>query len=291
MSKALIREWVPPIALRAANRLIGAETRFRGPYIDWTSAIAATSGYAHEDILQRVRVATERALASNQSYEQDGVVNNSPPPSHALSSLLAIAGSIGGVATVVDFGGSLATHYLRWRPWLRVLRDVRWHVIEQPHFAEAGRQLFAGHPAVSFGSTIDSARDLRPHIVLASGSIQYVQDPMAKLQELMGLRPAGIVLDRTICADDGRQRLLTQHVPWTIVRASYPMWLLSQASIAACLDRHYTHLVDFVSDDPPIRQAHHRATYRGSAWLRKLPFPAIESSVAQTDSPNAHQRL
>jgi putative methyltransferase (TIGR04325 family) len=184
--------------------------------------------------------------------------------------------------SVVDFGGSLATHYLRWRPWLDLLPDVLWHVVEQPHFVHVGQALFAGDSRVSFGELAD-VRAQAPNAVLLSGVLQYLPDPTATLAELVALSPRAVVIDRTTFSEDHKARLLSQHVPWTLGKSSYPMWLLSRAKIAAVLAARYACAVEFPSDDPPVREAGIRGTYGGGAWWRK--DPSVVSSLYDSGIP------
>lgn len=150
-----IRDWFPPAIRRWGNRMLGASIIFRGPFSDWASASASTAGYDQHVILERVSRAICCVLDGSAVFEQDGLaLHHAPPPSHALDGLLLAAALDGGRLSVLDFGGGLASHYLRWRSLLSALPDVRWAVVEQANYVAEGRRLFSTNPVVSFHEDI-----------------------------------------------------------------------------------------------------------------------------------------
>ena len=263
----LARHWLPPALRYAGNRLLGTSITYSGPFRTWADAVRSTAGYADKAILARVTAATESVLAGLADYEQDGMpMHGTPPPGHALPSLLAAAR--GGALRVVDFGGGLASHYLRWRPLLEGLDEIEWCVVEQPHFVEAGRRLFSGVPQVRFVSDIEKARALRPDAVLASGVLQYLESPLDALHGLASLGARAVVLDRTPFSTDGRARILAQRTPAKFGRASYPLWMLSAEAVDASLHPGYARRLTFPGSDHPITVGHLRADYGGGTWWR-----------------------
>ena len=269
MAETSIRTWLPPALRLALNRAIGAGIMYRGPFTTWNEARASTSGYDEGAILRRVVEATLRVLRGEARYEQDGVAfRGDPPASHALASLLAASAAEGGSLRIVDFGGGLASHYLRWLPYLADVPSLQWCVVEQPHFVEAGRRLFADVAQVSFAATLDEACDLTPNAVLASSVLQYLESPLDTLQALAALEARLLVLDRTPFSTDGRARILTQHVPARLGRASYPLWMLSCEEVLHVLEPRYAQRVSFKSTDHPIKVSGLRADYAGGAWWR-----------------------
>ena len=253
-----------------ANRLLGALTVYRGPYPDWAHAQAATGGYQQQDILARVRLATERVLRGEANYEQDGfAMRGSVPASHALDALLTIAAGDGGRLSVLDFGGGLGSHFLRWRAWLKQIPNLHWCVVEQPHFVAAGREVFAGEDRLSFAATIEQARANAPNAALASSVLHYLPDPLAALDEMIALDARGIVIDRTPFHDGDAACILSQHVPKSLGRASYPLRLLPREAVHARLRDRYELLLEFPAIDPPVRCGRLRGEHRGSVWLRR----------------------
>ena len=263
----LARRWLPPALRHAGNRLLGASMRYSGPFGTWADAVRATAGYADEAILARVIAATEAVLAGHADYEQDGIpMRGTPPPGHALPSLLAAARD--GALRVVDFGGGLASHYLRWLPLLKGLDEISWCVVEQPHYVEAGRRLFSDLPQVRFVSEIEEASSFKPDAVLASSVLQYLESPLDTLHGLATLGARVIVLDRIPFSTDGRARILAQRTPAKLGRASYPLWMLSADAVDASLRPNYVQRLAFSGSDHPITVGRLRADYGGGTWWR-----------------------
>lgn len=265
-SSSVIRDLMPPVARRFLNRVLGQSITYKGPYETWEAALATTRGYDDGKILTRVQTATELVLAGLAGYEQDGIaMRGISPPDNALSALLLAAVLDNGKLNVLDFGGGLASHYLRWRAWLRQLPNLHWRVIEQPHFVRAGERLFADIPTVSFNAAID--QDWHPNAVLASSVLQYLPDPTSVLEQLVALRPRVIVIDRTPFS--GSTQIMTQRVPARLGSASYPLWVLSRDLIYSRLRQRYDLLFDFPSADAPLRVGRIAADYAGCAWRRR----------------------
>lgn len=269
MASSFASNWLPPRLRDAGNRLLGARTIFKGPYSSWTEAEQATSGYADDAILGRVVEATQRVLSGEPGYEQDGTVRpGTAPPSNALAALLAAAAAEGGDLRVLDFGGGLASHFLRWSPFLSALPSLSWCVVEQANFVQAGTQLFSHVAQVKFATDLNVARGFAPNVVLVSSALQYLSQPMVTLGQLAALDARVVVIDRTPLSSDGRAYILTQHVPSTIGRASYPMWILSNDALRDCLRPRYEQRALFPAADQAVKVAGLRANYIGCVWWR-----------------------
>lgn len=268
MLKTFIRTWIPTGLRNIANRVLGATIDFKGPYADWRTAHESTEGYNQDAILDRVSRATRHVLEGSAVYEQDGVeFHDAPPPSHALNGLLIAAAIDSGRLSVLDFGGALASHYLRWRSLLAALSEVHWAVVEQPNFVAEGLALFERHPSVSFHKDIADVPS-HPNVVLASGVLQYLPEPHQTLQRLIQLAPRVIVLDRMPLGE--KELVMTQSVPQHFGKASYPLWVLTREKIHAALSRDYTLINESDALDQPLHARGIRAPYRGSIWLRRM---------------------
>lgn len=268
MPSQLAARWLPAAIRDVANRALGASIVYRGPFSSWEAACRVTGGYDQSAILDRVVTATRHVLQGAADYEQDGVTRcGTPPASHALAGLLLAAGANGGHLSVLDFGGGLASHYLRWKPLLAHLPARHWSVVEQENFVAAGCEVFAADQEVSFHASIgDVCR--RPNAVLLSGVLHLLHDPYSVLSELSRLGSSAIVIDRTPYSEDGVERIVAQFVPNRLGRASYPAWMLSRDRVHATMSRHYELIQDFDTLDHPMRVGSHAAPYRGSIWVR-----------------------
>ncbi|MCA7023042.1 MULTISPECIES: methyltransferase, TIGR04325 family [Stenotrophomonas] len=267
MSNKFVHLWLPPVLRTAVNRLMGARIIYRGEFASWSEACGSSSGYDHGAILRRISDATQRVLRGEARYEQDGITfRGEPPASHALSGLMLAAGRRSGHLSVLDFGGGLGSHYLRWRPLLECLPSLRWAIVEQPCFAAEGSRLFASEPSVSFHESVAQVES-RPSAILASSVLQYLPNPHVVLHELVALGAEIIVLDRMPYGD--REVIATQFVPVNMGGASYPIRILSRKAIHGLLGGAYGLVAEFDAPDQPFRISGVSATYHGSIWLRR----------------------
>lgn len=265
---SLIEDWAPPRLRELGNRLLRASLTFRGPYPRWDSAVASTQGYDDRAVLDRVVRSTHEVLAGRARYEQDGFLfHESPPPSTARAGILLAAALESGDLSVLDFGGALASHYLRWRPMLDVLPNVRWTIVEQEGFVNEGRRIFASNKRVSFERDIGQVSQV--NVVLASGVLHCIPDPHAVMARLAALNPKVIVIDRTAYAKGGEEGVFTQHLPARFGGSSYPVWFLSRDRIHRHLVAQYDLIEEFRTPDSQATAGCHSAEFWGSVWIRR----------------------
>ncbi|MBS0226290.1 MAG: methyltransferase, TIGR04325 family [Proteobacteria bacterium] len=264
---SLAKQWLPPALRAALNNAIGASITYHGPFPSWDAACRSTTGYDEDAILQRIVASTQKVLSGEARYEQDGVVFPTPPPaSHALTGLLLAASHNHGNLSVLDFGGALGSHYLRWRPMLDSLPNVQWAIVEQPAFVAEGKRLFMDNPALTFHERISTV-PMQPNAILASSVLQYLPDPYMVLRELIALRAETIVLDRLPYGI--QDAAIAQFVPTKLGKASYPLWVLSRSKIHGLLNDAYALAIEFAAPDQQIRTSGIKATYHGSIWVRR----------------------
>lgn len=264
----LIRDVVPPSLRRVANRVLGRSIRYVGPFPDWQSAVARTIGYQDPSILERVEAATRAVVSGTGHYEQDGVVFPSPAKPNAALAALMLAAAMEDHLAVLDFGGALGSHFLRWKPFLDRLPGTQWHVVEQPGYVARGRAMhsLSGLP-IHFHERIADV-GVAVNVAIASSVLQYLESPASVLLAIMTAAPRAIILDRTPFSLEDREYIMTQRVPGDRGPASYPIRLLSWPSVSEQLSEKYTLLCSFPCDDEPVR-GRHAASYRGAIWLRR----------------------
>ena len=270
MASRLVVQWCPPALRAAANRVLGSHTRYLGPFAHWSEAASKATGYDDGAIVQRVEEATRRVLSGETGYEQDGVVRDGhAPPTYALPALLLAAARCKGRLSVLDFGGALASHYLRWHAFLQDVPNLQWCVVEQPRFVESGTGLFESVPAVAFRQSVEQAAAFTPNAVLASGVLQYLEDALEILATLAALNAEVLILDRTPFATSGGDCILVQQVPASLGPASYPLRVLTHAEVESQLRNRYDKIMEFPSGDAPIRIGDFAADYLGQVWVRR----------------------
>lgn len=218
---------------------------FEGDYETWESALKNTGGYNQHSILQKSIDATRRVINGEAAYERDTVTFQRHAYSHPLlACLLYVASCNMGQLRVMDFGGALGSTYRQHRPALKHLPDLKWGVVEQPHYVEAGRVEFV-HDELDFYASMDQCTAaISPNLGLMSATLQYLENPHAHLDAFLSRGMQYIVLDKTLAHDQGRDRLVIQHVPPQIYWASYPVWLLGSSRLEACFSKHGYKVID-----------------------------------------------
>ena len=253
--KTLAKDWMPPVLARSVQaRRSGI--RFDGPFASWEAAMANSTGYEADHILARVLDAALKVRRGEAAYERDSVLFESIDYEWPLTAgLMWAAARADGRLDVLDFGGSLGSSYFQHARLLAALAEVRWNVVEQPHFARAGQAALQDERLRFHESIAQCLAASRPNVVLLSSVLQYLADPLPVITELCAVGAAVIIVDKTIVNTSLRHRIYVQHVPASIYRASYPCRSLSETALVASFGPAYRLECAFGSGDfPPLRR-------------------------------------
>jgi len=252
--KKLLKEWIPPIILRAYRGYRADTIRYQGDFPDWASAQAASMGYDSEVIFQKTRLAALRVKKGEAVYERDSVVFD-----HVEYSFPVLAGLLRAVETrartlrVLDIGGGFGTTYRQFKAFGAPLESLRWSIVEQPRFVASGRAEFADEELRFFYSITEAVEDEIPDVVLLSSMLQYVDNPYSIIKEACSVGSRSIVIASTPCATTARNVLTVQVVPASIYEASYPCWIFSKAKLLAAFLPHYRLVASFEEPGGPWR--------------------------------------
>lgn len=256
--KNIIKDCIPPIALRGLKKLRGtapppppATNTWQGDYHDWQSAVAACDGgYDSDAIFQKVVAAARKVRDGEALWERDSVCfyheeYNWP----LLTSLMHIAALQGGKLHVLDFGGALGSTYMQHRKFLDTLPDFSWNVVEQGHVVECGQKEFTNDKLHFYLNIDDCFADKTINCVLFSSVLQYLSEPYITLEEALCKTPYSVLIDRTsfLNNDTGKSVLKLQTPESIYPNTSYPTWFLSHKKMSRILfDEHnYTRIIDF----------------------------------------------
>lgn len=231
--QTLLKDWLPPIALRTLMHITKEGIWFKGNYASWDEAAAQCTGYSAENILVKVQEATLKVKRGEAAFERDSVLfDKIEYVWPVLTGLLSVAAQNNGVLNVLDFGGALGSSYFQNRKFLDTLAEVRWNVVEQPHFVRAGQNNIQDD-RLRFYPTIDSCMaESQPNVILLSSVLQYLPAPFEVLEQLSKCGALCLIIDRTPYSNRTSDSLTIQKVPSSIYKASYPMWIFSWASFA-----------------------------------------------------------
>lgn len=260
--KSLARDWLPPVVTRALRKVHGVGIRFEGEFSTWEEAAARCSGYDAEHILAKVLDTTLKVKRGEAAFERDSVLFDEIEYAWpVLAGLMWAAARNGGVLNVLDFGGALGSSYFQNRKFLQALPAVRWNVVEQAHYVQAGQEHIQDE-YLRFYTTIDAClTENQPNVILLSSVLQYLPDPASVFQLLTAVRANTLILDRTCYANDGVKPIIKiQTVPSKIYAASYPCRFFNEHELIRDLNsRGYSLLETF----PSLDKLDDSATWKG----------------------------
>jgi len=247
---------MPPALARSVYALRSNSIHFEGPFESWEAASAISTGYDDDDILLRVLEATLKVKRGEAAFERDSVLFDDIDYRWPVTAGLmwAAAGSNGRL-DVLDFGGSLGSVYFQHARLLSALADVRWNIVEQPHFARAGQAELQDERLRFYDSIGECLKESRPNVVLISAVLQYLADPEPVIAELRAVGAPVVIVDKTYVNTSTRHCIYVQHVPASIYRASYPCWSFSESALIENFSPTYRLECAFDSADaPPLVQ-------------------------------------
>lgn len=244
--KERIRPFLPPVLWSLLAPPAGSRIQYSGNFPDWESAVRASKGYGIELILEKAVRAMTAVRSGKAVYERDTVLFDRIEYSFPLLAALLYAASRNrNRLNVLDFGGALGSTYMQNRLFLAHLDSLRWHIVEQPHFAAAGRRQFENEHLRFFDTLEDAVAGAAPDIVVLSSVAQYLPEPFALFARIRALGAAFVALDRVVILEAAPTRLTVQTVPPSIYEASYPCWILNRDAVVQAFSDGYRKLYDF----------------------------------------------
>lgn len=260
-----VHDWLPQAVVRMARRSSGRATTFTGNYASWAAACASSDGYEKPDICAKAVAAARAVRDGSAAFERDTVLFAEPEANWpVLACLLRAAACHGGRLHVVDFGGALGSTWWQHRSWLQDLPEVKWEIVEQSSFVEAGRREFEVGP-IRFRDSLDACSvDPTTSLLLFSSVLPYLESPYALLEEVVRRKFQHVAIDRTGFMRTGGDRLTVQHVPPSIYCASYPSWFFERQKLMRVFSPHYRLLDEWSSLD----EVNIDAEYRGMLFER-----------------------
>lgn len=248
--KQLLKVWLPP-AIVSLYREWKRSADHEGNYASWQEALAHSTGYDSDKIFQRVREAALKVKSGEALFERDSICfYNEDYRWPTLACLLAIAAERDGQLHVLDFGGSLGSFYFQHRKFFLKLKEVRWGVVEQPHFVACGHSELEDEALRFYESIDDCIAGGQVDVIFLSSVLQYLDQPYGLLTDLGKTKAQFLLIDRTAFIEDAEDRLTIQKVPDSIYRASYPAWFFSRKKFdAAIAGAGYRLIAEFPCDD------------------------------------------
>jgi putative methyltransferase (TIGR04325 family) len=252
--KDMLRLVTPPLLTSAARQPRGNQPTcaywLSGDYSSWDEAMAASTGYDSDIILEKTRAALLKVKNGEAAYERDSVLFDEIQYAWPLlAGLMWVAARCGGKLNVLDFGGSLGSSYFQNRGFLLALPEVRWNIVEQSSHVGIGKAYFEDDNLRFYAGIAECLADTQPNIVLLSSVLQYLEHPYTVLDQILELSSDYIIIDRTPFWDGSADRLCVQTVPPSIYPASYPSWIFSTLRFHSYLNEKWQIIAEFESLD------------------------------------------
>lgn len=265
--KKIMRDWIPPIALPLVRRIYTGHGYY-GNYPNWEEARRASSGYDAEHILEKVKNALLKVKRGEAVYERDSVLFNRIEYSWpVLAGLLWIASQNENRLNVLDFGGSLGSSYFQNRKFLSHLKELRWNVVEQPHFVRCGRENFQDDTLRFYASIEECLSDNTPTVLILSSVLSYLEDVDRILASMLEQDFPDIIVDRTHFVREGEDLITVQQVPSWIYEASYPCRFFNEPRLLSLFAAAgYELIADFETPD----RANIPSVFKGFIFKRCL---------------------
>ncbi len=173
-------------------------------YPDWDTALQRCgSGYDNEVIASVVAEKTAR-LRSVPLFDRS-------PSSASLLSAASFAGR-SRPFRVIDVGGAAGAHYLEFQALVPADSQTQWVVVETAAMVNAARTLTLPQNLQHVQSLSQASQILQgsPHVLMASGVLMYLPDPIAALEQMTATGAERLIFTRTGLSPDGHTRIIVQ---------------------------------------------------------------------------------
>jgi putative methyltransferase (TIGR04325 family) len=222
--------------------------------LPWSKAVNRCGGYDSDLILEKCRQSLLQVKQGNAVYERDSVLFDHIEYSWpVLAGLMTAAAHAGGRLHVLDIGGSLGSTYFQNGRFLKCLKDVVWHIVEQPQFVACGKADFTNEQ-LKFHEEIDDIIAFNNiNVILVSSMLQYVENPYDLLSDIVKKQVPFLIFDRTTFSSDAENFLAIQKVNPSIYSASYPCWFLDRGKFFQSVQNDYELVEQFYSLNHPIK--------------------------------------
>jgi len=218
-----------------------------GFYSTWAEATRDSQGYEDPVAVSE----TARTNIGPPNKEQDPTMTSADQ--RLLAPLAIVLATMGTKLRVVDFGGGLASHFLQVRRHLPHVQ-LTWQVVETKTLVKIGREC-SRSDGLSFVSDLDEIQS-PVDLILASSSLQYVEDARRTFHRLERLGARFLLIDRTPLSNLPEDKVLVQRVCRLTDRGNYetgyPLWLLSRTIWEQEFFRHHRKLAEWRLHDQTV---------------------------------------
>lgn len=264
----ILRDITPPVIFKLFYREKQSPYGFSGDYANWEEVIKLTSGYDNNIILEKVKEAILKVKKGEAASERDSCTFDKIYYSWpVLTGLFKVALENEGKLRVLDFGGSLGSHYFQNKDILNSLNELKWGIVEQNNFVDCGRNYIQDDNLRFYFGVNECILSINPNVVIISNVLQYLEDPYETLEEILNKNISYIILDATALNIENRDILTLQKVPPEVYEASYPAWFLNEEKLLKLFENKYDLIADF---DSIIGGANIPSKFKGYIFKRRI---------------------
>ncbi|HXQ13473.1 MAG TPA: methyltransferase, TIGR04325 family [Caulobacteraceae bacterium] len=232
----------PPILWRLGRRL--RRGPLEGPLGSWEAAAERASGWDSPGIVEQALEAALKVRDGAAAFERDSVARGSIIYSPTILAALLLAADRYRALNIIDFGGGLGSNYFQNLRLISALSAVptSWNVVERAPLARLGVEQFQT-AQLRFHEDLNAVRLEHP-VLLFTGSLQYVADAFALLEQVLDLTDI-IALDRVLVWGEPEHAFFVQRLdarrfgPVTL-----PTWCFAKDALIDWFAAHGFRLVE-----------------------------------------------
>jgi len=191
---------------------------------------------------------TLQVLNNEALYERDGTSFHSMPDKNTLIETLNFIGIKN--KTILDMGGGLGSTYICYQD-VFLKKVSNYIVFEQEKFYDIGNKLSTEHNLdISFINNISNIKE-KIDIVICSSFLQYIQDFIGIVNQILRLNSEFILIDRNPVTNDDSKIFVQLNSGYYEKPVTYPLHIINEREFIDAF-HGYTLIKSWNSDfDPP----------------------------------------
>lgn len=241
-------DWLLPPKWRSLLQNLKAYG-YSGNYSSWSAATAASVGYADAQLFDKVKKAALSVHAGEAAFDRDSVLFKEYEYDYPVLAALMFVAQKQEHLAVLDFGGATGSMYYQYRKILSQTTNIKWSVVEQPHFVHFG-QTALQDDRLRFYLSLEAAQSERASDLAILGCVlPYLEQPDLWLAKLYASGFPYVLIDKHPLIPGDVDRLTVQKTNPKVYRASYPAWFFGEAKFRAALKGRYEIIFEYVCPD------------------------------------------
>lgn len=245
-SKAIIKFYlkklIPPIFFEIRNKIFWKKCN-----LGFVECRFECTGYDDELTVEKCFRSAIDAISLGK-IERDGEILNSMRIDFELLCSLQTIFIETGKLSVVDFGGGFGTSFFQNSPFLNNIK-IEWGIVEQAKYVEKINNSALKKKFKGFVELDEAIKQLSPNVILISSVLQYLENPMVFIKNLISLNIDYLIIDRTLFSLNGEAFMSKQYVIGSEYELTYPCWFLSYENLLEEISTKYKLVYEWNSFD------------------------------------------